>query len=72
MLFVHVSKGIEPDSLKRISEILAESLPAMYVEEIVVLSGPSHAEEVVLHHPTTVTAACANIDALLKRYRIYL
>ncbi len=72
VLFVHVSKGIEPDSLKRISEIIAESLPAMYVEEIVVLSGPSHAEEVVLHHPTTVTAACANIDAAEKVQDLFM
>ncbi|WP_342443008.1 NAD(P)H-dependent glycerol-3-phosphate dehydrogenase [Lysinibacillus sp. FSL K6-0057] len=72
VLFVHVSKGIEPDSLKRISEILAESLPAEYVEEIVVLSGPSHAEEVVLHHPTTVTAACANIDAAEKVQDLFM
>ncbi|MEK5231475.1 NAD(P)H-dependent glycerol-3-phosphate dehydrogenase [Lysinibacillus sp. FSL K6-0232] len=71
-LFVHVSKGIEPDSLKRISEILAESLPAKYVEDIVVLSGPSHAEEVVLHHPTTVTAACANIDAAEKIQDLFM
>ena len=27
-LFVHVSKGIEPDSLKRISEMIAEEIPA--------------------------------------------
>ena len=57
-LFVHVSKGIEPDSLKRISELMIETLPANAVADIVVLSGPSHAEEVVLQHPTTVTAAC--------------
>jgi len=72
ILFVHVSKGIEPDSLKRISEILAESLPAENVEEIVVLSGPSHAEEVVLHHPTTVTATCANIDAAEKVQDLFM
>ncbi|GLC87077.1 NAD(P)H-dependent glycerol-3-phosphate dehydrogenase [Lysinibacillus piscis] len=72
MLFVHVSKGIEPDSLKRISEILAESVPVEYVEDIVVLSGPSHAEEVVLHHPTTVTAACANIDAAEKVQDLFM
>ncbi len=57
-LFIHVSKGIEPDSLLRISEILEQSLPSDLVQDIVVLSGPSHAEEVVLHHPTTITAAC--------------
>lgn len=62
-LFVHVSKGIEPDSLLRISELMRESLRADLIEEIVVLSGPSHAEEVVLQHPTTVTAACANLAA---------
>ncbi|QCR32156.1 NAD(P)H-dependent glycerol-3-phosphate dehydrogenase [Lysinibacillus sp. SGAir0095] len=62
-LFVHVSKGIEPDSLMRISQMLAESLSPEIVKDIVVLSGPSHAEEVVLHHPTTITAACTNLDA---------
>ncbi|WP_075617665.1 NAD(P)H-dependent glycerol-3-phosphate dehydrogenase [Paenisporosarcina indica] len=61
MLFVHVSKGIEPDSLKRISEVIREEVPSHLIEEIVVLSGPSHAEEVVLRHPTTVTAACEDI-----------
>jgi len=58
MLFVHVSKGIEPDSLKRISEVIREEVPSHLIEDVVVLSGPSHAEEVVLRHPTTVTAAC--------------
>ena len=72
VLFVHVSKGIEPDSLKRISEILAESLPAECVEEIVVLSGPSHAEEVVQHHPTTITAACANLAAAEKVQDLFM
>lgn len=61
MLFVHVSKGIEPDSLKRISEVIREEVPSHLIEEVVVLSGPSHAEEVVLRHPTTVTAACQEL-----------
>ncbi|MDN4493878.1 NAD(P)H-dependent glycerol-3-phosphate dehydrogenase [Ureibacillus aquaedulcis] len=71
-LFVHVSKGIEPDSLMRISEILTESLSPEAVEEIVVLSGPSHAEEVVLHHPTTITAACSNLDAAEKVQDLFM
>lgn len=61
VLFVHVSKGIEPDSLKRISEMMREEIPSQFIQEIVVLSGPSHAEEVILKHPTTVTAACEDI-----------
>lgn len=62
-LIVHVSKGIEPDSLKRISEMIAEELSQSNVKAVVALSGPSHAEEVVLRHPTTVTAASSDIKA---------
>ena len=61
MLFVHVSKGIGPETSKRISEMLIEELPAEKVKNIVVLSGPSHAEEVILQMPTTVAAACADL-----------
>ncbi|KGR90355.1 glycerol-3-phosphate dehydrogenase [Ureibacillus massiliensis 4400831 = CIP 108448 = CCUG 49529] len=71
-LFIHVSKGIEPDSLLRISEILEQSLPSDLVQDIVVLSGPSHAEEVVLHHPTTITAACKNIKSAEKTQDLFM
>ncbi|MFC5541066.1 MAG: NAD(P)H-dependent glycerol-3-phosphate dehydrogenase [Bacilli bacterium] len=72
VLIVHVSKGIEPDTLKRISEILEETLDPRVVEDIVVLSGPSHAEEVVLHHPTTITAACANLRSAEKIQDLFM
>lgn len=62
-LIVHVSKGIEPDSLKRISEMIEEEIDAAKRTAVVVLSGPSHAEEVVLRHPTTVTAASVDMEA---------
>ena len=51
---VNVAKGIENKTLLRISEICAEVLAKC---SYVVLSGPSHAEEVVRGVPTTVTAA---------------
>lgn len=57
---VHASKGIEPESLKRISEIICEEIPSYHDNDIVILSGPSHAEEVALRHPTTVTVASKN------------
>lgn len=60
---VHVSKGVEPDSLLRISEIIEDAMKPENLEEIVVLSGPSHAEEVSLRHPTTVVAASKDIEA---------
>lgn len=62
-LIIHASKGIEPITLKRISEIISEEVPPSQLKDIVVLSGPSHAEEVILRHPTTVTSASSNINA---------
>lgn len=60
MTIIHATKGIEPDSFKRISEIINEEIPTYDSDDIVVLSGPSHAEEVALRHPTTVTVAAKN------------
>ncbi len=47
-------KGLEVDSLKRLSLVLKEELPDI---KIAILSGPSHAEEVVMCMPTTVCVA---------------
>lgn len=58
---VHVSKGIEPDSLKRISEMIEEEISPEFLKSIVVLSGPSHAEEVSQRHPTTVVVSSKNM-----------
>lgn len=54
---VSVSKGFEKDTLKRFSQVISEELPD---NEAVVLSGPSHAEEVARRKPTLVTVACKN------------
>ncbi len=59
---VSVSKGIEPDTHKRISEIIEEEMGER-LQDVVVLSGPSHAEEVSLRHPTTVAVSSKNMDA---------
>ncbi len=63
VMVVHVSKGIEPDTLMRISEMIEEELPEELLTDLVVLSGPSHAEEVSLNHPTTVTVSSKNMKA---------
>lgn len=57
LTIAHVSKGIEPDSLMRITEMIKEEMPKELLKDVVVLSGPSHAEEVSLRHPTTVTVS---------------
>jgi glycerol-3-phosphate dehydrogenase (NAD(P)+) len=51
---VCASKGLELGSLKRMSEVLSESLGDA---DPVVLTGPSHAEEVSRGIPTSVVAA---------------
>ncbi|WP_314581467.1 NAD(P)H-dependent glycerol-3-phosphate dehydrogenase [Enterococcus gilvus] len=56
-VIVHASKGLEQDTHKRISEVLREEIPEAHRQGVVVLSGPSHAEEVAVHDITTITAA---------------
>lgn len=54
---INVSKGIEMKTLKTISEVCEEIIPK---NPFVVLSGPSHAEEVGKNLPTTVVVASNN------------
>ncbi len=53
-LIVNVAKGIEMTTLKRMSEIVGDLLPE---NPYVILSGPSHAEEVAKKMPTTLVSA---------------
>ncbi len=62
-LLIHAVKGLELGTYKRISEVLQEELPASVHSRIVVLSGPSHAEEVSQKSPTTVVVASQPIGA---------
>lgn len=62
-LLIHAAKGFEVDSLKGMTEVIAEELPDYGQERIVVLSGPSHAEEVVKQCPTTIVVAAGLLEA---------
>lgn len=62
-IITNVAKGFEPDTLLRLSEVIASELPQ---SRIVVLSGPSHAEEVSRGTPTTVVASSNDLDAATK------
>jgi len=59
-IVVNVAKGIEIGTHLRVSEILAQVAPSM--SAYAVLSGPSHAEEVILRMPTTVVCASDAIE----------
>ena len=72
---VSVTKGIEQGTQLRMSEVVAQETG----KEVVVLTGPSHAEEVALDVPTGCLSACANKelaefvqDAFMsEHFRIY-
>ncbi|MBR6802828.1 MAG: NAD(P)-dependent glycerol-3-phosphate dehydrogenase [Kiritimatiellae bacterium] len=76
VLFISLTKGVCPESRRRMSEVAQEVLKT---KRVVVLSGPSHAEEVARRIPTAVTCACENhqlaVEAQLlfngPRFRVY-
>lgn len=55
--FVSVAKGIEKDTHLTVHNIILDEIPDFPFENIGVLSGPSHAEEVSRKIPTAVVAA---------------
>ena len=54
---VSATKGLEIDTLRRMTEVVAEEAPG---QPVAVLSGPSFALEVALGQPTAVVAASAH------------
>lgn len=60
-VIVTASKGLEQGTHKRISEVLTEAIPETNRNGIVVLSGPSHAEDVAEKDITTLTAASSDL-----------
>ncbi|MCB5951701.1 NAD(P)H-dependent glycerol-3-phosphate dehydrogenase [Enterococcus sp. BWT-B8] len=71
-LIIHASKGLEQGTHKRISEVLMEEIPADKRKGIVVLSGPSHAEEVAVHDITTITAASEIIENAVYVQKLFM
>ena len=57
MVLVSTAKGLEEDTLLRPLQIITEIVPDYLKQQITVLAGPSHAEEVALRQPTAIVAA---------------
>ena len=62
VVVMHASKGLEQGTHERISTILEEEIPQKLRSEIVVVSGPSHAEETIVRDLTLITAASKRLD----------
>ncbi|MBM7854631.1 glycerol-3-phosphate dehydrogenase (NAD(P)+) [Desulfohalotomaculum tongense] len=58
---INAAKGIEENSLKRMSEVFVEETGSREKSRYVTLSGPSHAEEVGRDIPTALVAASWDI-----------
>ena len=80
-IIVTISKGIEKDTLMAPSQILVDVLQGKVLEDqIGVLTGPSHAEEVGKNKPTTVVASAYSKRAariiqetfMTNMFRVYL
>lgn len=75
-IVVSIAKGIEEGSSKRISEVIEEEIIS---NPIVILSGPSHAEEVALDIPTTVVVTSKKMEYakivqdvfMTSKFRVY-
>lgn len=59
---VAATKGIEPDTYKRPSEMLTEEVAPKNRSGVGIIAGPSHAEGVIKHDPTLVTMVSENIQ----------
>ena len=55
--FVSATKGLEPETLLRMSEVIRQVIPADRAPRIAVLSGPSFAREVARGDPTAIVIA---------------
>lgn len=65
-IIAHAAKGLELGTKLRVSQVLEAVLPAGRYQGPVVISGPSHAEDVATRDITTLTAAAAD-EAVAKK-----
>jgi glycerol-3-phosphate dehydrogenase (NAD(P)+) len=61
--YVSLAKGIEIDTHKRMSEVLAEEVDGIRESRIAVLTGPNLAREVLQGFPAASTVACRDPEA---------
>lgn len=72
LLIVSVAKGIENGTLMTTSQVLLDVFKEATPEQIAVLYGPSHAEEVAQHTPTTVVASSRHADTAKQVQDIFM
>lgn len=72
-IVVDVAKGIEPDTLYTMTEVIRDELQKVGKQvDLVALSGPTHAEEVALDMPTTIVSASDDLSAAERVQDIFM
>lgn len=66
-----LAKGLEKGSYMRISQVLDDVIPAENRQAVVVVSGPSHAEDVATKDLTALTAASTDLAAAQRVQAIF-
>lgn len=69
VIIICIAKGIEEETGKRLSEVISEELPN---NPVVIISGPSHAEEVALDIPTAVVVSSINMNYAEKVQDLFM
>ena len=62
MLLVSATKGIETETLQRMSEIIREVTAPVFQARVAVISGPSFAKEVAKGDPTAIVVASEDLE----------
>ncbi|MDR1122594.1 MAG: NAD(P)-dependent glycerol-3-phosphate dehydrogenase [Endomicrobium sp.] len=70
-LIISATKGIENKTFLRMSEVIENVFPGIY-DNIAVISGPSHAEEVCRKVLTVVISASQNFDTAEKCRKLFM
>ncbi|MPZ68533.1 MAG: NAD(P)H-dependent glycerol-3-phosphate dehydrogenase [Actinobacteria bacterium] len=60
--YVSLTKGLEVDTRKRMSEVLAEEVDGITDSSIAILTGPNLAKEIVRGFPAATTVACRDLE----------
>jgi glycerol-3-phosphate dehydrogenase (NAD(P)+) len=66
-----LTKGLEVDTCKRMSEVVAEELPELGADRYAILSGPNIAKEIAKRMPAAAVVACAQQERGCRLQEIF-
>ena len=71
LIIVNTAKGLEIASHQRLSEVIKEEILGKFHKNILVLSGPTHAEEVAMKMPSAIVVASKDKENAQKVQKIF-